>query len=178
MFAMRNQSKPGFTLMETVIAIGVLAVLITAFLAVFGPATQGIRRAINVQDADRLVATLEKEMGILRPGESGGGTWNTAFDKAFDWIRDAGKDELIMLYQYRGDPDNIRPRRHDGAVHRQRRDRRAGLRGAVDGPPAQRPAVSSRTSTGWSAGCSACGPASWSTAATAWSREPRGRSAG
>jgi len=108
MIVMRNQSKPGFTLMETVIAIGVLAVLITAFLAVFGPATQGIRRAINVQDADRLMVTLEKELGILRPGESGGGTWKTAFDKSFDWIRNAGKDELIMLYQYRGDPDGIR----------------------------------------------------------------------
>lgn len=108
MFAMRHKSKPGFTLMETVIAIGVLAVLITAFLAVFGPATQGIRRAINVQDADRLVATLEKELGILRPGGTTSSDWNTAFDKAFDWIRDAGKDELIMLYQYRGDPDNIR----------------------------------------------------------------------
>jgi type II secretory pathway pseudopilin PulG len=103
----RNPRQPAFTLMETVIAIGVLAVLITAFLAVFGPATQGIRRAINVQDADRLVATLEKEMGILRPGDSGN-DWKTAFDKAFDWIRDAGQDELIMLYQYRGDPDNIR----------------------------------------------------------------------
>lgn len=98
----------GFTLMETVIAIGVLAVLVTAFLAVFGPATQGIRRSINVQDADRLVATLEKEMSILRAGPTGGSGRSTAFDKAFEWIRDAGKDELIMLYQYRGDPDDIR----------------------------------------------------------------------
>jgi len=98
----------GFTLMETVIAIGVLAVLVTAFLAVFGPATQGIRRSINVQDADRLVATLEKEMSILRAGGTGGGGPTTAFDKAFDWIRESGKSELIMLYQYRGDPDDIR----------------------------------------------------------------------
>ena len=32
-----------------------VAILLTAFLAVFGPATQGIRRAISVQEADRLV---------------------------------------------------------------------------------------------------------------------------
>ena len=108
MVAMRNKTKPGFTLMETVIAIGVLAVLITAFLAVFGPAAQGIRRAINVQDADRMVASLEKELGILRPGESGENPWNTAFDKAFEWIEKAGKDDYILLYQYRGDPDTIR----------------------------------------------------------------------
>ena len=103
-----KRESRGFTLMETVIAIGVLAVLVTAFLAVFGPATQGIRRSINVQDADRLVATLEKEMSILRSGGTGGTGVTTAFDKAFEWIRDAGKDELIMLYQYRGDPDDIR----------------------------------------------------------------------
>ena len=94
--------------METVIAIGVLAVLVTAFLAVFGPATQGIRRSINVQDADRLVATLEKEMSILRAGGTGGSGPTTAFDKAFDWIRESGKTELIMLYQYRGDPARFR----------------------------------------------------------------------
>lgn len=112
MAAQQSQRSTGFTLMETVIAIGVLAVLITAFLAVFGPATQGIRRSINVQDADRLVATLEKELSILRDGQSGGGaggTTGTAFNKAFDWIRKSNEDAtLIMLYQYRGDPDDLR----------------------------------------------------------------------
>jgi type II secretory pathway pseudopilin PulG len=113
MAAHQSKRSSGFTLMETVIAIGVLAVLITAFLAVFGPATQGIRRSINVQDADRLVATLEKELSILRDGQSGGGgggtTTGTAFNKAFDWIRKSNEDNtLIMLYQYRGDPDDLR----------------------------------------------------------------------
>lgn len=108
MTAMRNRPKPAFTLMETVIAIGVLAVLITSFLAVFGPATQEIRRSINLQDADRLVATLEKEMSIQRDPGGGGSGATTAFDKAFEWIREAGKGELIMLYQYRGDPDAVR----------------------------------------------------------------------
>lgn len=107
----RNHHAGAFTLMETVIAIGVLAVLITAFLAVFGPATQGIRRAINVQDADRLVATLEKELSILRDS----GSHKTAFDKAFDWIRRSNEnDSLIMLYQYRGNPDDLRP---DGTMN-------------------------------------------------------------
>ena len=44
--------------MESVIAIGVVAILLTTFLAVFGPATQGIRRASSTQEADRLAATL------------------------------------------------------------------------------------------------------------------------
>jgi len=110
--AKQTNHRPAFTLMETVIAIGVLAVLITAFLAVFGPATEGIRRSINVQDADRMVATLEKELSILRETTDGKST--TAFDKAFDWIRDSNKDQtLIMVYQYRGDPDDLR---NDGTM--------------------------------------------------------------
>ena len=41
------RSVGAFTLMETVIAIGVLAVLLTGFMAVFTPAAQGIRRSIS-----------------------------------------------------------------------------------------------------------------------------------
>ncbi len=125
MEANRHKKAPAFTLMETVIAIGVLAVLITSFMAVFGPATQGIRRAIDVQTADRLVATLEKELSIMREPSGNG---QTAFDKAFDWIRDSGGDDadskLIMLYQYRGDPDDLRS---DGTMEPYKR--RDGLAG-------------------------------------------------
>lgn len=104
--------------METVIAIGVLAVLLSAFLTVFGPATAGIRRALSAQEADRLASTLEKELGTLRPNESykggGGQTAGTAFDKAFDWIKNAKKDGnkpsdgTILIYQYRADPTKMR----------------------------------------------------------------------
>jgi prepilin-type N-terminal cleavage/methylation domain-containing protein len=109
MHRFRHPVRRGFTLMETVIAIGVLAVLLTAFMAVFGPATKGIRRSINVQEADRLVATLEKEMAILRKGQESADT-KTAFDKAFKWIRESGTDDnkAIMLYHYRGNPSNLR----------------------------------------------------------------------
>ena len=54
--------KRGFTLLETVIAIGVLAVLLTGFMIVFAPAAAGIRKSINVQEADRLASTVEQEL--------------------------------------------------------------------------------------------------------------------
>ncbi|MCP5533718.1 MAG: prepilin-type N-terminal cleavage/methylation domain-containing protein, partial [Akkermansiaceae bacterium] len=38
--------RRGFTLLETVIAIGVLAVLLTGFILVFAPAAAGIKKAI------------------------------------------------------------------------------------------------------------------------------------
>ena len=64
----RVRNRHGFTLMETVIAIGVVAVLLTTFLAVFGPASAGIRRALSAQEAGRLTNSLERELSSLRRG--------------------------------------------------------------------------------------------------------------
>jgi len=98
--------QSGFTLIETVVAIGVLAVLLTGFLYVFGPAAAGIRRAINVQEADRLASTLERELVMLREGES---DLNSGFEKAYEWIEKSyTSGEAIFVYQYRGDPSNVR----------------------------------------------------------------------
>jgi len=90
----------GFTLLETVIAIGVLAVLLTGFMIVFAPAAAGIRQSINVQQADRLASTLEQELVTDRlPND----TFTTGFDKAFNWIMEADKEgTAILIYQYRG----------------------------------------------------------------------------
>jgi|688.fasta_scaffold80412_3 prepilin-type N-terminal cleavage/methylation domain-containing protein len=105
--------KSGFTLMETVIAIGVLAVLLTAFMAVFGPAAANIRRAINVQEADRLASTLERELVTLRDGQESASI-KIGFDKAFDWIaKSQSATDALFIYQYRGDPDK---QRSDGTL--------------------------------------------------------------
>ncbi len=89
--------------METVIAIFVLAVLLTGFLTVFTPAAQGIRRSISTQQADRLNATLQKDMSTLREGETIAGV-TTGFDKAFTWIQKGNAPATaIFVYQYRGD---------------------------------------------------------------------------
>lgn len=99
----------GFTLMETVIAIGVLAVMLTAFMAVFGPATKGIRRSINVQEVDRLTSALEKEMSTNRPTGASTLEATTAFHKAYEWIKESNlNDEVIFAYQYRGNPNQLR----------------------------------------------------------------------
>jgi prepilin-type N-terminal cleavage/methylation domain-containing protein len=103
-----SRTRRGFTLMETVIAIGVLALLLTAFLAVFGPATTGLRKAISVQEADRLAAALERELVTLRPGGTGE-DYTTGFDKAYKWIEQVSDGgETVMLYQYRGTPTEMR----------------------------------------------------------------------
>lgn len=102
-----RQRHQGFTLVETVIAMGIITIMITAFLAAFGPAVQGIRKSISSKEASRLSSTLEYELSILSPTDVTDG-YQTSFEKAFEWIEGSGgttKDEMILLYQYRGDPN-------------------------------------------------------------------------
>ena len=95
--------------MESVIAIGVLAVMLTAFMAVFGPATRGIRRAINVQEVDRLTSALEKELSTNRPTGASTSEATTSFHKAYDWIKNSHVTATIVFaYQYRGNPNRLR----------------------------------------------------------------------
>ncbi|MEP4078898.1 type IV pilus modification PilV family protein [Haloferula sp.] len=94
-----STSRRGFTLMETVIAIGVLALLLTGFLAVFAPATAGIRKAVSIQEADRLAFALQKELVLLRDTSS---DYDTGFEKAYEWIKASTEDDnALLVYQYR-----------------------------------------------------------------------------
>ena len=99
--------------METVIAIGIVAVLLSTFLAVFGPATQNIRRAVSAKDAERLTGALEQWMTSYDPDRSAqtGAPYDTAFDRAFDAVvaKSTNNSELALIaYQYRADPENRR----------------------------------------------------------------------
>jgi prepilin-type N-terminal cleavage/methylation domain-containing protein len=105
-----HRLRSGFTLLETVIAIGVLAVLLTGFMVVFTPAADGIRKSINVQQADRFASTLEEELVTPRIGSGGQMDFRTGFDKSFDWIMGSQNvANALVVYQYRGRPNNLRP---------------------------------------------------------------------
>jgi prepilin-type N-terminal cleavage/methylation domain-containing protein len=121
-----TDSKRGFTLMETVIAIGVLSVLLTGFLIVFIPAADGIKKSISIQEADRLVAAVEQELVTTRPGALPVVAAPTGFDRARQRIKystgqivsnkevnSSGRlEHALLAYQYRGNPSN--PRSSDG----------------------------------------------------------------
>lgn len=97
--------RRGFSLIEVVIAIGIVAILLTTFLAVFAPAQKNIQRSLSVKDANRLVSTLENEMGILRKGQED--DYSSAFDKAYEWIKGSDtKDTAVLVYQYNAYPGN------------------------------------------------------------------------
>lgn len=104
--------RRGFSLIECVIAIGLVVVLLTTFMAIFAPAQQNINRALGVADANRLVTTLETEMAVLRPGEENEQDYNdsnntaSAFQKAFQWIKESDTpSKAVIVYQYQALPD-------------------------------------------------------------------------
>ncbi|MDB4508090.1 hypothetical protein N9051_00755 [Akkermansiaceae bacterium] len=95
-------AKNGFTLAESVIALGILVVLITGFLAVFGPAANAIRRTLSAQEASRLQTTLEREMSARRPGDDLT-DFDSSFEKAFSYIATSHeKGQTVLIYNYRG----------------------------------------------------------------------------
>lgn len=109
-----NKIRRGFSLIETVIAIGVVAVLLSGFLIVFAPAAAGIKDSINSKAATRLVNTLEQELVSLR-GAAQTGAYATGFHKAFDYIKESsGSDpaDAVLVYRYRA--SLTAPARADG----------------------------------------------------------------
>ncbi|MGC6427375.1 MAG: type IV pilus modification PilV family protein [Akkermansiaceae bacterium] len=120
----KSRLKSGFTLAESVIALGILVVLITGFLAVFGPAANAIRRTLSAQEASRLQATLERELGMLRPGDDAD-SYETRFEKVFDYIatsHDEGR--TVLIYNYRG---SLVQNRDDGTAEPE--DEQVGVAG-------------------------------------------------
>ena len=96
-----SSRKRGFTLVETVIAIGVLALLLTGFVIVFAPAAAGIKKSLNLQATDNLASTLEQELVTWRSGDPG----TNGFEKAFEWIKNSNAgsaDNALLIYHYRG----------------------------------------------------------------------------
>lgn len=101
--------KKGFTLAESVIALGILVVLITGFLAVFGPAAKTIKKTLSTDEASRLQATLEWELTTVREGREKQKYQGSAFRKAIEWISQSEEPgETILIYKYRALPGETR----------------------------------------------------------------------
>ncbi len=106
--ASKKSLKSGFTLAESVIALGILVVLITGFLAVFGPATTAIRNTLSGEEASRMQSALEVEMSQLREGREKS-QYGSSLEKAFDWIaRSHQLGGSVFVYHYRADLAEVR----------------------------------------------------------------------
>lgn len=113
--------KGGFTLMETLLAIGLVGVLLSMFLTVFVPARGMVQQALNRQEAERIAGILRAEMSILRPDEQASegataasdGQFLSPFDKGFFWLQHSRTPaNAIVVYSYRA--DTTKNQRADG----------------------------------------------------------------
>ena len=109
---MKQSRSKGFTLTEVVLAIGVVAVLIVVFMAMFIPARRTVQSALTIREADRIVHALTAELGELRNSEraasnarkSSSSKYVSAFDKAFYWMQFTSRPATtILVYNYRAD---------------------------------------------------------------------------
>ena len=98
--------KSGFTLVETAIAMGMVAVMISSFLVVFGPAIKGIEKSLSAKEADRLTSALELELTTIKNDD----VYSSPIEKTYYWVRFTHEDSNlpVLVYQYRGNPNSVR----------------------------------------------------------------------
>lgn len=111
--------RGGFTLVETLLAIGLVGVLLSLFLVVFVPARGMIRQALARQEAERITTVLRTELNTLRGNQQASQTaqistptsFITPFDKAFYWMQKCDKPgTAIVIFSYRADTrEGLRP---------------------------------------------------------------------
>ena len=105
---MKQSRSKGFTLTEVVLAIGVVAVLIVVFMAMFIPARRTVQSALTIREADRIVHALTAELGELRNSEraasnarkSSSSKYVSAFDKAFYWMQFTSRPATLAFSLY------------------------------------------------------------------------------
>ncbi len=99
---MVRRVRKGFSILEVAIAMGVVTLLLTTFLGVFGPAQKNIQRSLSTKDANRMKDALSNEMSILRVSNTAD---DSSFEKAYRMITDSyDETKAVLLYQYKADP--------------------------------------------------------------------------
>ena len=95
--------RDGFTLMETIVALGVATIALSFFILAMAPATVGIERSNSKKTAQRMAASVENELNTIRDSEISNYVTESSFEKAFDWIQRDGESGqgLLVAFDYR-----------------------------------------------------------------------------
>ncbi len=115
-----KQSRKGFTLMETLLAVALIGMLISIFLTVLVPSRTMVQQALTKQESDRVISVLRSELNTVRDSERaqdsssvGPGKYASPFDKGFYWVLGSKAPySSIVVFSYRA--DTSAGRRQDG----------------------------------------------------------------
>ncbi len=108
----RTRSKRAFTLVEALLAIGIVGMLLGIFMTLFVPVKSMLTAALAREESGRIINALTTEMGNLRPNEraaasatrSAKGKYLTSFDKSFFWFLESKRPSTsIAIFSYRAD---------------------------------------------------------------------------
>ena len=97
-------TKPskGFSIVEVAIAMGVVTLMLTTFLGIFGPAQKSVQRALNTKDINAMKDAIANELAFLRPTDT---DFDTSFDKAEDYITGSHTEaSAVLIYRYKALP--------------------------------------------------------------------------
>lgn len=98
-----NSCAKGFTLIECVIAIGLVGLLLAGVVAVLAPAADDIDEAIVRSESSRILGTLEATMTHYNSQSSYdvAQTYASGFDKVLHWVNNSDvKETAILVYNY------------------------------------------------------------------------------
>jgi len=104
----KNIRQKGFSVIEVVMAIGVVAILLTGILAVVTPAQSSINNKLEEQRLRKLATEVEQEFSVIRPHESQSINHFLKTIIAIDGS-DSGVDNIGSAYfvgEYNGDIQN------------------------------------------------------------------------
>ncbi len=116
-----KQTRRAFTLVEALVAIGIIGMLLGIFMTLFVPVKTMLTAALSRERAEEIITVLRAEMSQLRPNEnassgasqSAPGQYLTTFDKSFYWLRGSSRPYTsIVIFSYMADIS--KNRRADG----------------------------------------------------------------
>jgi len=100
-----KQSPKGFSIVEVAVAMGVVTLMLTTFLGIFGPAQKSVQRALSTKDANALKDALNNEMAVLREADRTALSVDTSFGKAVNYIIESHDEtSAILIYRYKAEP--------------------------------------------------------------------------
>ncbi len=102
---LQTKARKGFSIVEVAVAMGVVTLMLTTFIGIFGPAQKNVHGAINSKDAIALKDALSNELAILRGNQPG--TYASSYEKAIEYIKGSnGKSTAVLVYRYKADPSS------------------------------------------------------------------------